>query len=204
MLYSQKEHFKLANDGETSNQNMKMSKQRLSTFLLYLSLYLLLAVSVSAQVDERKLQLKPLQPKRTTSTAPTWSAWPGEGAPLRGSGIQTTWAASWRYVDTELERPRWRMTLNYQLLKRLQLGLEYNPAASEVSPLFNLFLFTETDIRPALFLGTSSDRIGSPAGKQAYFITAAKRVPYVPLSVYATMNYSEWDEAFNYPFGASD
>ena len=71
MLYSQKEHYKLANDGETSNQNMKMSKQRLSTFLLYLSLYLLLAVSVSAQVDERKLQLKPLQPKRTTSTAPT-------------------------------------------------------------------------------------------------------------------------------------
>lgn len=95
------------------------------------------------------------------------------------------------------------MTLNYQLLNRLQLGLEYNPVASEVSPLFNLFLYTETDVRPALFLGTSSDRIGSPAGKQAYFLTAAKRVPYVPISAYATVNYSEWDEELNFPFGAS-
>ena len=95
------------------------------------------------------------------------------------------------------------MTLNYQLLKRLQVGVEYNPVASEVSPLFNLFLFTETDVRPALFLGTSSDRIGSPAGEQAYFLTVAKRLPYVPVSAYATVNYSEWDDGLNFPFGAS-
>ena len=108
-----------------------------------------------------------------------------------------------RYVDTEKERPRWRTTLNYRLLNRLQVGIEYNPAASEISPLFSLFLFTETDIRPALFLGTSSDRIGSPAGEQAYFVTATKRLPYIPLSVYGTVNYSEWDDELNFPFGAS-
>lgn len=81
--------------------------------------------------------------------------------------------------------------------------MEYNPAASEVSPLFSLFLSTETAIRPALFLGTSSDRIGSPAGEQAYFLTVAKQLPYLPLSVYGTVNYSEWDGELNFPFGAS-
>ena len=75
------------------------------------------------------------------------------------------------------------MTLNYQFLSRGQLGLEYNPAASEISPLFNAFLLTETDTRPALFIGTSSDRIGSPAGTQAYFFTLAKRLPRLPAVV---------------------
>ena len=69
--------------------------------------------------------------------------------------------------------------------------------------LFSLFPFTETDICPRLFLGTSSDRIGSPAGEQAYFLTATKRLPYIPLSVYGTVNYSEWDDELNFPFGAS-
>ena len=108
-----------------------------------------------------------------------------------------------RYVDTEKERPRWRTTLNYRLIDRLQVGIEYNLVPSEISPLFSLFLFTETDIRPGLFLGTSSDRIGSPAGEQAYFLTATKRLPYIPLSVYGTVNYSEWDDELNFPFGAS-
>ena len=106
-------------------------------------------------------------------------------------------------MDTEKERPRWRTTLNYRLLNRLQVGVEYNPVASEITPLFSLFLFTETDIRPGLFLGTSSDRIGSPVGEQAYFLTATKRLPYIPLSVYGTVNYSEWDGELNFPFGAS-
>ena len=106
-------------------------------------------------------------------------------------------------MNTDLERPRWRTTLNHRLLNRLQVGVEYNLAASEILPLFSLFLFTETDIRPALFLGTSSDRIGSPAGEQAYFLTATKRLPYLPFSVYGTVNYSEWDDGLNFPFGAS-
>ena len=50
------------------------------------------------------------------STAPTWSGWPGEGAPLRGSGINNKWSISGRFVDTEMERPRWRFTLNYHLV----------------------------------------------------------------------------------------
>lgn len=95
------------------------------------------------------------------------------------------------------------MTLSRQLLERLQIGVEYNLAVSEVSPLFSLFLCTETATRPALFLGTSSDRIGSPAGKQSYFVTLTKSLPSVPISVYTTANYSEWDQGINFPFGAS-
>ena len=101
------------------------------------------------------------------------------------------------------ERPRWRLTLNYRLHQRFQFGIEYNIVVQEVSPLFSLFLFTETALRPALFLGTSSDRIGSPKGEHAYFLTATKRLPRLPISAYATINYSEWDNTLNFPFGVS-
>ena len=144
----------------------------------------------------------------TTSTAPTWSGWPGEGAPLRGSGINNKWSISGRFVDTEMERPRWRFTLNYRIHQKLQFGLEYNPVIREVRPIFNLFLMTEGESiwRPALFLGTSSDRIGSPADKQAYFLTLSKGLPIFPVSVYVTLNYSEWNKELgkanvNIPFG---
>ena len=108
-----------------------------------------------------------------------------------------------RWVDTELDRPRWRLTANYRLHRTLQLGVEYNPLVGEVGPLATWFLFTESERRPALFLGTSSDRIGSPEGTQAYYATLAKYVPALRLAPYASLNYSEWDEGWNFPFGAT-
>ncbi len=87
------------------------------------------------------------------------------------------------------------------MIPSLQLGLEFNLAVEEVGPLVTWFLTTETHTRPAVFLGTSSDRIGSPEGKQAYFLTVAKRAAWVPVSAYVALNYSEWDERFNVPFG---
>lgn len=110
-------------------------------------------------------------------------------------------SASLRWVDTELDRPRWRSTLSYRVHPRLQLGVELNPEADEIGPLVTWFLMTEGVRRPALFLGTSSDRIGSPAGTQSYFLTAAKRHPTWPVSAYVSLNYSEWDDALNVPFG---
>lgn len=110
--------------------------------------------------------------------------------------------ASARYVDTELERPRWRLTLSYRLVQRAQIGVEYNPVAGEVVPLATVFLLTETEKLPAAFLGTSSDRIGSPEGTQSYYLTAAKVLPRIPVSAYASLAYSEWDEDINFPFGA--
>jgi hypothetical protein len=110
---------------------------------------------------------------------------------------------SLRYVDTELPRPRWRTTVNYRLIPTLQLGVEYNPVAGEVGPLMTWFVLTEGERRPAVFLGTSSDRIGSPEGTQAYYVTGAKYLPSLRTSPYVSLNYSEWDEGWNVPFGAN-
>jgi len=117
--------------------------------------------------------------------------------------LETKWNFSGRYVDTGLERPRWRFTANYRLLSRLQIGVEFNAAAREVGPLATLYLLTENHTRPAVFLGASSDRLGSPQGTQAYYLTVAKHIPHTPLSPYASLNYSEWDEEFNFPFGVN-
>ncbi len=95
------------------------------------------------------------------------------------------------------------MTANYRVVPTLQLGVEYNPVAGEVDPLATWFLLTETERRPAVFLGTSSDRIGSPRGKQAYYATAAKYLPALRASPYVSLNYSQWDEGWNVPFGAN-
>ncbi len=108
-----------------------------------------------------------------------------------------------RYVDTPLERPRWRSTLQRRVLPTLQLGVEWNPVADEVGPLANWFLLTETESRPALFLGTSSDRIGSPAGTQSYYATASRWFDALGASAYVSLSYSEWDERFHVPFGAT-
>lgn len=101
-----------------------------------------------------------------------------------------------------MERPRWRSTLNYSLSPRLQVGIEHNPEAQEWGPLLTWFLVTEGERRPALFVGTSSDRIGSPEGTQSYYLTASKHHPSWPVSAYASLSYSEWDGGFNVPFGA--
>lgn len=93
----------------------------------------------------------------------------------------------------------------YRLHRRANIGIEWNPGAEEVGPLANLFLFLETHWRPALALGTSSDRIGSEAGTSSVFLTAAKRwpSPRVPLSGYVSLNWSETDDGFNIPFGGT-
>lgn len=85
----------------------------------------------------------------------------------------------------------------------LQVGLEYNPAAAEVHPIGTLFLSTETEVRPAVFLGLSTDRIGSPEGTSTYYATVAKYLPPLRSSLYATAGYSEWDEEMKFPFGAN-
>jgi hypothetical protein len=90
-----------------------------------------------------------------------------------------------------------------RVIPTLQLGVEYNLAAGELGPLATWFLLTEGERRPALFLGTSSDRIGSPEGKQAYYLTVTKYLPPLRTSPYVSVNYSEWDEGWNVPFGAN-
>lgn len=100
-----------------------------------------------------------------------------------------------------MDRARWRTTATYRFHPRLQAGVEFNPEVDEINPILSLFLLTETEKRPAIFLGTSSDRIGSPEGTQSYFATVSKRFGASPVSGYASVNYSEWDRGFNVPFG---
>ena len=90
-----------------------------------------------------------------------------------------------------------------RLHPRFAVGLEFNAVVAEFGPLATLFLRQESARRPSLSLGTSSDRIGSPEGEASYFLTASKSAPRLPLSLYASLNWSEWDEQFNLPFGAS-
>ncbi len=74
--------------------------------------------------------------------------------------------------------------------------MEYNPRVDEVGPLASLVAVKETESRPALILGTSSDRIGTPDG-QAYFATLSKDLESVtglPLAPYAGVSYGTFDD----------
>lgn len=87
--------------------------------------------------------------------------------------------------------------------RRLSLGVEYNPLAEEVGPLLNYMIAEETETRPMINFGTSSDRIGTPAGPSAYYLTFAKTLPGSNVVPYVSLNYSEYDGRFNIPFGAN-
>ena len=106
-----------------------------------------------------------------------------------------------RWIDLDLDRARWRTTLTYRFHPRLQLGMEWNPAADEVAPVGTWFLATESRRRPAVYLGISSDRVGSPEGTLSYSATAAKQLGS-RFGIYASAMYSEWDEEVKLPFGA--
>lgn len=76
------------------------------------------------------------------------------------------------------------------------LGVEWNPEVDEINPLVNLHLLSETDTRPAILLGTSSDRIGTPDG-QAYYVTASKDLsPWIrwPVAPYLGASYGTYED----------
>lgn len=66
----------------------------------------------------------------------------------------------------------------------------------------NYIAMRETPTQPMINFGTSSDRIGSPAGTQSYYVTFSKSFADTPLTAYLSINYSEWERGFNLPFGA--
>lgn len=83
------------------------------------------------------------------------------------------------------------------------VGFEYNPVVGEYSPTANFTLQTEEHegARPLLTIGTSSDRIFSPKGFQSYYLTAGKGFPKYKVAPYVSLNWSEWERAFTFPFG---
>lgn len=103
-----------------------------------------------------------------------------------------------RVIPGVVRRASMRTTLTYRLHPRLTTGLEVNPRADKaggrISPLVNWLAVTETDKRPALILGTSSDRIGTPKG-QSFYATLSKnlkRETRLPVAPYGGVAYSTY------------
>ena len=61
----------------------------------------------------------------------------------------------------------------YRWQPRVHVGLEFNPKVGEVHPLLTIIPVTETQNRPAVIFGISSDRIGTPEGT-SFYLTASK------------------------------
>jgi hypothetical protein len=116
------------------------------------------------------------------------------------SGTETEdnlkWTFGVRVISNQIDRARWRNTLTYRFHPRFTAGVEYNPLADKTSPLANVVVLTETDKRPALILGTSSDRIGTPHG-QSFYATLSKnlkRETGLPIAPYAGIAYGTFED----------
>ena len=105
--------------------------------------------------------------------------------------------ASTRVIEGVVDRARWRNTLILKVTPSLQLGVEYNPRADDVGPLANWRAVDETGTRPALVLGTSSDRIGTPSGR-AFYATLSKDLEARtgwPIAPYLGASYGSYEES---------
>lgn len=108
------------------------------------------------------------------------------------------WTLGIRVLSNQIPRASLRTTLTYRVHPRLSVGVEYNPRASDVGLLANLVALTETDHRPSLIFGTSSDRIGTPRGRSIY-ATISKNLSNVvklPIDSYVGVAYSSYEHRF--------
>ena len=117
---------------------------------------------------------------------------------MSGTGQQdeNRWTYGVRVMANQIDRARWRNTLTYRFHPRLTAGIEYNPLAGKVSPLANIVALTETHQRPALILGTSSDRIGTQSG-QSFYATFSKNLKHhtgLPIAPYVGVAYGTYED----------
>ena len=106
------------------------------------------------------------------------------------------WTYGVRVIANQIDRATWRNTLTYRFHPRFTAGVEYNPLAGKVSPLANVVALTETHRRPAIILGTSSDRIGTPFG-QSFYVTASKNLKHatsLPIAPYVGVAYGTFED----------
>jgi hypothetical protein len=117
---------------------------------------------------------------------------------VSGTGQQDNkkWTYGLRVISNQIDRAKWRNTLTYRVHPRFTAGVEYNPLAGKASPLANFVALTETHRRPALILGTSSDRIGTPSG-QSFYATLSKNLKHhtgLPIAPYVGVAYGTYEE----------
>jgi hypothetical protein len=106
-----------------------------------------------------------------------------------------------RFVNTRVDRPRWRINAAATVTPRLTLGVEYNPVVREFVPTANWIAVTESAKMPTVSFGTSSDRIFSPDGTQSYFVTVAKG--FGKIGPYVGLSYSSWENRVLMPWGVN-
>lgn len=105
------------------------------------------------------------------------------------------WTLGVRLLTNQIPRAAVRTTITYRFHPRFQGGVEYNPRVGEVGVIANLLVLTETQRRPALMLGTSTDRIGTPSG-QSFYATFSKnlhRETGLPIAPYVGAAYGTFD-----------
>ena len=83
----------------------------------------------------------------------------------------------------------------------MSVGVEYNPLGQDIGLLANWRAVSETENRPAVVFGTSSDRIGTPSGR-AYYVTVSKEVAD-DLGIYVGAMYGEFEGKIRIPAGVS-
>ncbi len=112
------------------------------------------------------------------------------------------WTYGIRIIPGVVPRAQIRNTLTYRFHPRFTAGIEVNPraegAGAKINPIANLLLMTETARRPALIVGTSSDRIGTPDG-QSFYATLSKNLKQetgLPIAPYAGVAYSTHEDRF--------
>lgn len=119
------------------------------------------------------------------------------------SGAENTdrekWTFGVRGIPGVIPRAQVRTTLTYRLHPKLTVGVEFNPRAEEpgdkVNPLVNWVVAPETEKRPAMILGTSSDRIGTPRG-QSFYATLSKNLKQetgLPIAPYVGVSYGSYE-----------
>jgi hypothetical protein len=97
-----------------------------------------------------------------------------------------------------IDRATHRSVLTYRIARDLKAGVEWNAKAQELGIVANWRALSETNTRPAVVFGTSSDRIGTPSG-QAWFVTVSKGFHRV--APYVGASYSGYEKRMIYPFG---
>ena len=113
-----------------------------------------------------------------------------------GHDINQRWTVGVRLLTNQIPRAAVRTTLTYKFHPRIQAGIEYNPRADEVAPIANILLISERENRPALMIGTSSDRIGTPSG-QSFYATLSKnlhRETGLPIAPYIGVAYGTYED----------
>ena len=103
-----------------------------------------------------------------------------------------------RVIPDAVKRARWRNTAVFRFLPTLTAGVELNLLSDEekANPLANWVAVTETQNRPALIFGTSSDRIGTPFGQSFYGTVSKDLKPHsgIPIAPYAGAAFGTYED----------